>query len=101
MAEDRYDLAKTLPPGVEIHFDLQVINIMQELAKKGEPRRQRLESAYREVVASLGHPPNLLELHRWGRYDVRLYRQEYGSWYAFLRTQKALTPDEIQLEKTA
>lgn len=88
-----------LPPGVTVHFDLQAINLMQRMAGEKEPRRQLMEVAFREVEAELGHRPTMLELHRLGRFDVRTYRQEFGSWFQFLRSQDLLTPEEAVLEQ--
>jgi hypothetical protein len=101
-----------LPPGVAIHFDLQAINLMRALIGKGEPRRQFLAEAFNEVESILGHAPSMLELHRHGRYDVRAYRQEFGSWFKFLLSQERLGavdqaleaeagPFLLELEKTA
>ncbi|MEB3330799.1 MAG: hypothetical protein VKQ33_16375, partial [Candidatus Sericytochromatia bacterium] len=50
---------------------------------------------------SLGHPPSLLELHRWGRFGVRSYRQEFRSWHGFLQGLGALDAAHQQLEAEA
>lgn len=101
-----------LPPGVAIHFDLEAINLMKAIASIREPRRQLLAEDYREVETALGYAPSMLELHRHGRYDVRAYRQEFGSWFKLLQSQERLTaidqaleaeagPFLLELEKTA
>lgn len=91
----------TLPPGVSVEFDLRAINLMQEFARKGEPRRQLMVEAFEEVESALGHRPTLLELHRQGRFDVRAYRQEFGSWFKFLAGLNRLSPIETALEQEA
>ncbi|MNS14895.1 UvrABC system protein B [compost metagenome] len=90
-----------LPPGVSVEFDLRAINLMQEFARKGEPRRQLLVESFEEVESALGHRPTLLELHRQGRFDVRAYRQEFRSWFKFLSGLDRLSPVEIALEQEA
>lgn len=87
-----------LPPGVELHFDLQVIDLMQQLLQRQEPWRERLIAAYLEVVESLGHPPTLLELQRWGRHPISQYLREFKRWSLFLKTQGALSPEALQLD---
>lgn len=93
--------AVALPPGVEVHFDLRAIDLIREMAARGEPRRQRLVAAYEDVVAELGHRPTMLAVQRWGRYDVRLYRQEFGAWNRFREGLGALSPEEQRLEAEA
>lgn len=95
--------ATALPPGVEVHFDLRAIDLLREMAARGadEPRPRRLVAAYEDVVASLGRPPTMLELQRRGRYDVRLYRQEFGSWNRFLDGVGRLTHEERRLDEEA
>lgn len=93
--------ATALPPGVEVHFCLRAIDLIRDMAARGEPRRQRLMGAYEEVVASLGHPPTMLELQRWGRYDVRLYRQEFGSWNRFREVVGAMSLEDRRLDEEA
>ncbi|MDB5099980.1 MAG: transposase, family, partial [Cyanobacteria bacterium RYN_339] len=44
-----------LPPGVEILFDLQAIDLLTHLAKQGEPRRERLVEAFTRLEQELGH----------------------------------------------
>ncbi|MEB3196520.1 MAG: DEAD/DEAH box helicase family protein [Candidatus Sericytochromatia bacterium] len=87
-----------LPPGVKLHLDWQAIDLLTAMVQRGEPRREALIAAYREVAENLGHPPSLLELHRWGRFAVRSYRQEFRSWHAFLQTLGTLDAAHQQLE---
>jgi superfamily II DNA or RNA helicase/predicted house-cleaning noncanonical NTP pyrophosphatase (MazG superfamily) len=90
-----------LPSGVAIHFDLQAINLMTATANIREPRRQLLAEDFRQVEAMLGHLPTMLEMHRHGRYDVRAYRQEFGSWFKFLLSQERLGATDQTLETEA
>jgi hypothetical protein len=91
----------TLPPGVAIHFDLQAINLMKAIANIREPRRQLLAEDFRAVESTLGHLPTMLEMHRHGRFDVRAYRQEFGSWFRFLQSQDRLNTVGRTLESEA
>lgn len=90
-----------LPPGVEIRFEPRIIDLMREMAAKGEPRRERLIAAYREVTETLGRRPTLLEIQRLGRYDAKAYRQEFRSWFRFLAAVDAMSPGERRLEEQA
>jgi superfamily II DNA or RNA helicase/predicted house-cleaning noncanonical NTP pyrophosphatase (MazG superfamily) len=90
-----------LPPGVAIHFDLQAINLMKAIASIREPRRQLLTDDFLDVESTLGHLPTMLELHRHGRFDVRAYRQEFGSWFKFLQSLDRLSPADQGLEAEA
>ena len=74
----------SLPPGVRIDLDLQVIDVLAAMARRGEPRRDAMLEDFQELATSLGHPPTLLEVHRLGRFSVRTHLQEFGSWNGFL-----------------
>lgn len=91
--------AVALPPGVAVHFDLKVVELMQEMAAPGEPRRERLVAAYRDVEQVLGRRPRMLELQLQGRYEVKPYRQEFRSWFGFLGAINALSLEERELEQ--
>jgi hypothetical protein len=87
-----------LPPGVELHLDWQAIDLLKAMIARGEPRREALVAAYREVEDAVGHPPTLLDVQRWGRFGVRTYRQEFRSWHGFLAAIDALDSAHRQLE---
>jgi hypothetical protein len=87
-----------LPPGVELHLDWQAVDLLKAMIARGEPRREALVAAYREVEEAVGHTPTLLEMQRWGRFGVRTYRQEFRSWHNFLAAIDALDSAHRQLE---
>jgi superfamily II DNA or RNA helicase/HKD family nuclease/predicted house-cleaning noncanonical NTP pyrophosphatase (MazG superfamily) len=87
-----------LPPGVELHLDWQAIDLLKAMIARGEPRREALIAAYREVEEAVGRPPTPLDMHRWGRFSVRAYRQEFRSWHGFLAAIDALNSAHRQLE---
>lgn len=92
-------LTEILPAGIEIHFDLKAIDLIDHLSRQQDPLRQRLISNYQEVKTELGRRPSLIEMHFYGCYDVRRYRQIFGSWYGFLLIINELTIAEETLEQ--
>lgn len=79
---------KTVQPVVpelcELHLDLQVINLFKEMARKKQPRKEKLLEAYRDLKFELGRRPSYLELHLQGASESNHYRQEFHSLYGFL-----------------
>jgi hypothetical protein len=90
-----------LPRGISLDLDLQVIDLLTQLARKGEPLRDAMLEAHRELAAELGHAPSLMETHRWGRFPVRLLRREFGTWNRYLEAAGALAPVQAALEAEA
>jgi superfamily II DNA or RNA helicase/HKD family nuclease/predicted house-cleaning noncanonical NTP pyrophosphatase (MazG superfamily)/phage repressor protein C with HTH and peptisase S24 domain len=88
-----------LPEGVELELDIDVINLLERLARKGDPLKARLLEAFRELQSEFGRRPSLLEMDLHGRYRARQYRQTFGNWFAFLDWAQQLTPDEENLER--
>lgn len=82
------------PAGCEIHLDVQVVNLLQELSRKRLPRREKLLSDFMEVKQELGRIPTYLELHLLGRSKSIGYRSEFGSYVGFLYWAELLSSDE-------
>lgn len=58
--------------------------MLEELARKKQPRKDKLRSAYLEIKEELGRRPHYLELHLLGKVSSKEYRQEFGSYAGFL-----------------
>jgi superfamily II DNA or RNA helicase/HKD family nuclease len=92
---------KTIEPIVpelcEIKLDIQVINLLKEMAKKKQPRRDILVNDYHIIKQELGRRPTYLELHLKGASDSPQYRQEFSSYYGFLEYAKELSERESEI----
>lgn len=76
------------------HADLEVINLLKELAKKKQPRKEKLREAFVELKQELGRRPSYLELHLQGKANSREYRQEFKSYVGFLHWAGELNDKE-------
>ncbi|MFF2855480.1 DEAD/DEAH box helicase family protein [Peribacillus sp. NPDC058002] len=92
---------KTIEPIVselcDIKLDIQVINLLKEMAKKKQPRRDKLVNDYHILKQELGRRPSYLELHLKGASDSPHYRQEFSSYYGFLEYAKELSERESEI----
>lgn len=85
-----------VPEGCTIDLDLQVIDLVEAMREKKQPRKDRLREAYFELKRELGRRPSYEEMHLHGRVDSRDIRQEFASFVAFLAAMDEL--DEIELD---
>ncbi|WP_409294059.1 DEAD/DEAH box helicase family protein [Peribacillus sp. SCS-26] len=80
--------AKNLQPVVpelcEIALDLKVINLLQEMNRKRQPRKEKLYSDYFKVKQELGRRPSYVELHLLGESESKQYSTEFDSYFGFL-----------------
>lgn len=101
-----------VPSNCELNLDLQVVNLLKELAKKRSSRRERLLNDYLELKYDLGRRPTYLELHLKGHSDSSQYKQEFNSYVGFLNWANELSEREqtvfkryenwlIEVEKTS
>ncbi|MFJ7684626.1 DEAD/DEAH box helicase family protein [Peribacillus butanolivorans] len=92
---------KTIEPVVpelcDIELDIQVINLLKEMAKKKQPRRDELVNDYLILKQEIGRRPSYLELHLKGASDSPQYRQEFSSYYGFLEYAKELSENESEI----
>ncbi|MEB3103544.1 DEAD/DEAH box helicase family protein [Ferviditalea candida] len=77
-------VAITAPPGCLIDLEIGVVNLLEALAAKKQPRKENLLAAYRELKQELGRRPSYLELHLYGKAASREYHQEFRSYVGFL-----------------
>jgi superfamily II DNA or RNA helicase len=63
----------SLPDFCEIDLDINVINLLEEMARKRQPRREKLFNDYLDLKRDLGRRPTYLELHLKGSSDSPQY----------------------------
>jgi superfamily II DNA or RNA helicase/HKD family nuclease len=83
-----------VPETCAIELDTRVVDLLEEMNRKRHPRRDALRSSYLTVYQDLGRRPTYAEVHLHGTADSRGYKQEFGSWPAFLLWAGQLTDDE-------
>jgi superfamily II DNA or RNA helicase len=87
----------TLPNYCELNLDVNVINLLKEMSRKRQPRREKLFNDYMDLKRELGRRPSYLELHLKGASDSPQYRQEFSSYFGFLQWAEELTEQEIEI----
>lgn len=92
--QKRSNIAPVVPEGCEINLDLEVINLLEEMSRKRQPRKERLLNDYDLLKQELGRRPTYLELHLKGGSDSKSYKQEFGSYFGFLYWADELTEEE-------
>jgi len=92
-----HDWKPVVPLNCAIHLETGVINLLQQMANKRQPRRDKLLMAYHDVKRDLGRIPSYLELHLQGRENSREYRQEFKSYIRFLDWAGELTEQESEM----
>jgi len=79
-----------LPPGCFINYDLSLIDFLKALDS------QTAAQDFSALVAALGRRPTLIEFYHSGANLTRM-RQQYGSWFEFLKEMSALPDEESRL----
>jgi len=74
----------TVPQLCSFDLDIRVINLLEEMARKRHPRKQKLYDDYFALKQEIGRRPSYLELHLKGGSDSSLYKQEFKSYVGFL-----------------
>jgi len=95
-AGSKRSVTPVLPEGCVLELEVGVIDLLGELARKRQPRKEQLRTAYMDLKRELGRRPTYLELHLHGRSDSREYRQEFGSYIGFLHWAEEL--NELEQE---
>ncbi|KAA9022939.1 DEAD/DEAH box helicase family protein [Niallia endozanthoxylica] len=102
----------TVPQHCSFDLDIRVINLLEEMARKRQPRKQKLYDDYFALKQEMGRKPSYLELHLKGWSDSTLYKQEFKSYVGFLFWADELSEREkeafrryeswiLEVEKTA
>ncbi|WP_377890384.1 DEAD/DEAH box helicase family protein [Alkalihalobacillus sp. R86527] len=86
-----------VPANCELNLDLKVIDLLKELNRKRQPRKEKLYDAYYNVKLELGGRPSYTELHRKGSEDSKGYKQEFKSYIGFLNWANELDEEEKEV----
>lgn len=86
-----------VPQSCYLELDLRVIELIEELRKKVQPRKTKLLNAYLLVKQELGRRPTYLELHLKGSINSIEYKQEFGSYMGFLKWVDELSDKESNI----
>lgn len=92
-------LIPVIPDFCKWEMDIQAINLLKEMAKKRQPRKEKLKDAYLELKQELGRRPTYLELHLHGNADSKSYKQEFKSYVGFLYWAGELNDREVEVFK--
>ena len=84
-----------LPKGCFINFDLEAIDILQQLTESNIDKQIEM---YQGLEQSLGRRPTISEFYYGGGAIDRI-RKEYGTWFDFTESQHGLSPAESMVFK--
>ncbi|WP_026575703.1 DEAD/DEAH box helicase family protein [Bacillus sp. UNC438CL73TsuS30] len=87
----------SLPAFCEMDLDVEVIDLLREMTRKRQPRREKLLNDYFDLKRELGRRPTYLELHLKGASDSSQYRQEFNSYVGFLHWAEELSERENEV----
>jgi superfamily II DNA or RNA helicase/HKD family nuclease len=92
-------LIPTVPENCSIHLDVRAINLLEEMRKKRQPRREKLLFDYQQLKQELGYRPTYLQLHLYGRSEAAEYKSEFKSYFGFLYWAEELSEREKEVFK--
>jgi len=78
------EMTRADPPGCLVDLNLRVVDLLKEIARKRQLRKDRLLAAYLDLKREMDRRPTYLELDLQGREDSPQYRREFGSYAGFL-----------------
>ncbi len=87
--------AADLPPGVEVHFDLEAQDILTRLREHNAKQGTKAERWYDAFYDVHGVRPNALEA--WHAGWLKDLSKKGGGWLAFVASRGHLAPDEIEV----
>lgn len=109
----KLDEVETIPmTDCVLHFDLDVIDLLEEMTRKNRNYRQQIIDAYFELKMELGRRPTYLEMYLNSNVLELNLSREFGSYVGMLAEAGELTSEEIivfnqfsnllnEIEKTA
>ncbi len=98
--EEKQKKKVTEPPVPQLcsfGLDVKVIHLLNEMARKRQPRKQKLYDDYMALKQELGRRPTYLELHLKGGSQSSFYKQEFKSYLGFLLLAGELTEREQEV----
>lgn len=84
----------SVPQSCVIDLELDVINLLKEMTKKKQPRKEKLLQSYLNLKQDIGRRPSYLELHLKGQAESIQYKQEFKSYIGFLAWAEELSEKE-------
>lgn len=88
-----------VPNQCAIDLDVQVIDLLKELNRKKQPRKDKLLYAYHTLKEELGYRPSYLDMHLYGNVNAKEYKQEFKSYAGFLYWADELGDSEQETYK--
>jgi superfamily II DNA or RNA helicase len=82
--------------GCLIDLEVGIINFLEHLSLKRQPRKDKLRVSYMDLKREIGRRPTYLELHLQGKADSREYKQEFKSYCGFLHWAGELDEQETE-----
>ncbi|MDC3413120.1 DEAD/DEAH box helicase family protein [Aquibacillus sp. 3ASR75-11] len=86
-----------VPTQCEISLDVEVIDLLKELTKKKQPRKEKLLQAYLDLKEEIGKRPTYLDMHLHGNINTREIKQEFKSYVGFLYWAEELISKEQEV----
>ena len=79
-----------LPPGCEVTYELEAVDILKSLLRRSASQDDALERYYRDFKTLHGVRPTAVEVYQDG-YNPRSVRERAGSWMRFVASMGDLT----------
>ncbi|OLN23153.1 DNA helicase [Domibacillus antri] len=78
------DIVPAMPANCVMDFDLKAVELLTEMSRKRNPRKEQLYYAYEDLKKELGRRPSYLELHLHGAADSKMVKEFHQSYPGFL-----------------
>jgi hypothetical protein len=85
--------ALDLPPGCEVTYELESIEILKGLMKLQSKPEQAMREYYEDFKERTGQRPTAAEAYHDG-FSPKFVRKLYGSWFGFVKDMGDLTPGQ-------
>lgn len=86
----------SVPANCIIDLDLQAVELLQEMTRKKNPRKDQLLYAYEDLKLELGRRPTYLEFHLKANADSKAIKEFYKSYPGFLHAIDELDVTETE-----
>lgn len=94
----KFNEVETIPmTDCVLHFDLDVIDLLEEMARKNRNYLQQIKDAYFEIKLELGRRPTYLEMHLKSNVMELNLSREFGSYVGMLMEAEELTSVETEV----
>ncbi len=86
----------SVPANCILELDLQAVELLQEMTRKKNPRKDQLLFAYEDLKLELGRRPTYLEFHLKANADSKAIKEFYKSYPGFLHAINELDDTETE-----